>query len=87
MPCVFEELPDPLNRVQLRRVRWQKEVLDAMIFQVLGGGVGSVRRVVVEDQVGVAASINKGHDEDLKERQQLKDASALTNGITKSASI
>ena len=87
MPCVLEELPNPLNWVQLGGVSWQKEVFDAMLFQVLGGRVGSVRRVVVEDQVGVAASINKGHDEDLKERQQLKNASALTNGITKSASI
>ena len=45
-----------------------------MIFQVLGGGVGSMRRVVVKDQVGVAASIYERHYEELKERQQLKNA-------------
>ena len=58
-----------------------------MIFQVLGGRVRSMRRVVVEDQVGVAASIYERHYEELKERQQLKNASALTNSISKSASI
>ena len=58
-----------------------------IIHEAFSVGVGSMRRVVVEDQVGVAASIYERHYEELKERQQLKNASALTNSISKSASI